>query len=366
MRATNQYGCDTIVKRNVQVNKPPQASISGPDNVCVNQIASYQLSGENVDTILWEVESGQLIKDSSSRSIQVRWQHDEDDDIQANEGVVKAKIFSGSGCEKTIEYPVRLNTIQAKISPKDLQGCVPLDAIFSAHKSTNASSYVWKLDEEQFATGQRANYTFHETGYHRVKLVTTSKEQCRDTAYSEIRLTPKPDANFTVQEPDDLQDYHLSKDKIVTKNKSIKAQKYIWDFGDGFTSNQRNPTYEYSDTGNYEITLYATRTNGCMDSMKKKVEVIAEPYLYVPNAFTPDGDGLNDNFAVEARNVYDFKVRVYNRWGETLFKSTDQDFKWDGTYKGKPVPLESYLYLVTAKGYQGEFLRRSGTLTIVK
>ena len=366
VREINQYGCDSSVNKTIHVNKNPRPTVMGDKNSCVNEKKVYKAEGKRMDSIHWEVDNGAITQLADSQKVEVKWRYENTSGIQFIEGKVKARVVSRKGCDTNIQYPVRLSNVKAKISPAELRGCIPMNAVFSAHESVNATGYIWKLKEGVNKSGKRINHTFDKAGYNRIRLIASNGKGCYDTTFSEVILTPKPKADFALKEPDELDEYRLNDDRIVTKNNSEKANHFIWDFGDGFTSNQKSPVYEYGDTGNYEITLYATRQNGCMDSMSKEVQVIAEPYLYIPTAFSPDGDGINDHFSVEAINVYDFTVSIYNRWGERVFQSDDPDFKWDGTYKGKPVPMESYLYKVTAKGYQGEFLTKSGTVTVVK
>lgn len=366
LRQTNQYGCDTSVIKPVEVIGTPKAEITGTKTSCVNNTGTYELnSPDDIDSIGWEVVSGKIINQIDSHQIKVKWHYDDSGGIQFNQGEVHATVYSDAECNAAVYYPVELNTINAEISPEELNGCAPLDAVFSAHESENADAYLWKVEDEVKA-GQRMSHTFEDPGFKRVRLVTKNDQNCWDTVYSDVNVTPKPEADFTITQPSDLSEYRLNDDKIVTQNQSEKADHFIWEFGDGFTSNEKSPEYEYSDTGDFEVTLYASKNNGCMDSMKKAVNVIAIPYLHIPSAFSPNGDGLNDVFAVKAVNIKDFNVKIFNRWGEKIFEASDQDFNWDGTYKGEKVPMESYLYKVTAKGYQGEFLSRSGTVTVVR
>lgn len=367
LTGTNSLGCDTTVKKNVRVLPPPDPSLSGPATACVNEDVDYHLQSDRADSVNWDITSGRFLKSGDSQTISVKWRYQDSGGIQANKGNVKAEVITEKGCRDTVEYSVKLNNIKAEISPKEFEGCVPQDVVFSAHKSENASDFKWKFEEgAEQKKGQRTNYTFNKPGFYDVRLVTSNQNNCSDTAFGYVKVSKKPNANFTIKEPEDLNDYVLDEDKIVINNQSQNANHFTWDFGNGFVSNQINPTYKYGDTGNYDITLYVTKNKGCMDSISKTVNVIAKPYLHVPNAFSPNGDHLNDAYEVVARNISDFKIAIFNKWGEQIYQSTNQDFSWDGQYQGQDVPLGSYLYEVTAKSYQGEFLKKSGSIKILK
>jgi gliding motility-associated-like protein len=95
---------------------------------------------------------------------------------------------------------------------------------------------------------------------------------------------------------------------------------------------------------------------------------VEKPYtLYVPNAFSPDNDGINDYFRILGQGLTDIEVEVYNRWGQMVFKSYDMDDQWDGRFKGKMMPVGSYVYKIKTKDYGSDqnFLK-SGTVALIR
>jgi gliding motility-associated-like protein len=111
--------------------------------------------------------------------------------------------------------------------------------------------------------------------------------------------------------------------------------------------------------------------NGCsiMDSVL--VEVIYPP-LEMPNAFTPNGDGVNDEIRPRGGNIVEMEYRVYNRWGELLFKTTDPEESWNGTNQnGQPQPAGTYVYYVNATLIENdsqelETKSLKGNITLIK
>ena len=120
------------------------------------------------------------------------------------------------------------------------------------------------------------------------------------------------------------------------------------------------------EPGEYCFTLLVDR-NGCADSVKGCIQV-KDPYVYLPNAFTPNGDGVNDVFEVKVWGLKEARMRIWDRWGVLVFDNGGDMTKfWDGTYQGKPVPEDAYTYVIEGKvppndkGY-----RRAGTVTVVR
>lgn len=103
-----------------------------------------------------------------------------------------------------------------------------------------------------------------------------------------------------------------------------------------------------------------------VSSLSNVADVVPKPLVYIPNAFTPNGDGLNDGFGVKAEGIQEFLMEIYNRWGELIFSTTDINELWDGTYKGKKLDnTEVFVYKVTAQGIDNQTQRFNGRVTLV-
>ena len=99
----------------------------------------------------------------------------------------------------------------------------------------------------------------------------------------------------------------------------------------------------------YRVTAIQ-RGNNSITSMSNYAEVIPPLSIYIPNAFTPNGDGINDAFGVKGEGIRNYHLYVYNRWGEVVFESTNPKQQWDGNYAGNPVEQGVYVYQVFAAG----------------
>lgn len=139
-----------------------------------------------------------------------------------------------------------------------------------------------------------------------------------------------------------------------------------WDFGDGTKSNEQNPTHTYERPGIYTITLLTFDELGCVSSTSIEVEVIAAYRIMVPNAFTPNGDGINDTFMPKMRGIDEFEMHIFNKWGELVYSTFDMDDAgWDGRLRGTLSPNGNYVYKIVFKAVDGEKGSQTGVFTLV-
>ena len=136
-------------------------------------------------------------------------------------------------------------------------------------------------------------------------------------------------------------------------NPTPAAQFYKWSIYHSteliVTRNDKDIRYTFSEPGSYRVVCAVNNATCASDSMEVTVAV-AESYLAVPNVFTPNGDGKNDEFRVAYRSLRDFHIWVYNRWGKLVYESTDPAKGWDGNINGRPAAEGAYFYVIRALG----------------
>jgi len=149
----------------------------------------------------------------------------------------------------------------------------------------------------------------------------------------------KPIVDFIVASTAIIEDLPIS-----FQNLTQDGYQYEWYFGDGGYSDLMHPSHVYDTAGTYYVTLIGTDVKGCTDSITKQIVIKNELYIYIPNAFFPDGDRFNEFFLGSFIGVKSIKMSIYNRWGERIYYTEDQHFKWDGTYDGKRVQDDTYTW----------------------
>jgi gliding motility-associated-like protein len=149
---------------------------------------------------------------------------------------------------------------------------------------------------------------------------------------------------------------------------SLNTIGWEWDFGDNTTSTLQSPVHTYAQQGTYNVRLITTSNGGCRDTLVQPLEVIPEYTVFIPNAFTPDGDGLNDVFYVYGEEITELNLRVYDRWGALIFESNDKNEGWDGRANGgREIAQEDvYVYKVFIKDFQGRQYKYNGHVSLLK
>lgn len=115
----------------------------------------------------------------------------------------------------------------------------------------------------------------------------------------------------------------------------------------------------------FRVTAFSSQSTSVF-SVSNEMEVYPEMTVYIPNAFTPNDDGVNDTFGVVGAGIANFSMVIYNRWGQLMFESTEVDQHWDGTYKGNTPALGSYFYSITAQGLKGARQTKNGSFDLIR
>ena len=183
-----------------------------------------------------------------------------------------------------------------------------------------------------------------------------------DTAFSVITVLNAPPLSAFTPNPATVN----ITSPIHFQNQSIGATQYQWIFGDGDTSTEASPSHTYLHSGDYTACLIARNNGGCPDTVCKLISIKLIPVIDVPNAFSPNGDGQNDFLFAYGQDVTQLVFRVFNRWGEKVFESTDINVGWDGTYKGVDQEMEAYAWTLSATFTNGESISKQGNVTLLR
>ncbi|RCL67301.1 MAG: PKD domain-containing protein [Cryomorphaceae bacterium] len=160
-------------------------------------------------------------------------------------------------------------------------------------------------------------------------------------------------------------------DPITFTNNSTESFLSVsWDFGDGNSSDQNDPVHSYEKKGSYDVTLYVTYFSGCIYEIKKTIYVGDSYEIEFPNAFTPNGDGLNDTFRPVYYGFKSVDLQVFDTWGTLIYSETAKGANimngWNGMLNGKPATNGNYIFQVSGEAFNGETVLKNGPFTLLR
>jgi gliding motility-associated-like protein len=145
------------------------------------------------------------------------------------------------------------------------------------------------------------------------------------------------------------------------------VDEWAWEFGNGNSSSLQNPVVTFTSAGTYNVQLTASTPEGCeVDTAQTITVVDCFKQLFIPNAFTPNGDGLNDVLRVYGNGIQQIRFMVFNQWGEKLFETTSLAEGWDGTQNGKPQPTGVYMYVCQITMDDGRQTVKKGAVNLIR
>ncbi len=253
----------------------------------------------------------------------------------------------------------------AKFSLSDTAACGNLPNVLFTNLSLGQTTNAWNFGDNTSSILQNPpSKNYSVVGDYKIKLVVTNPNDCvvADSTSQWVHVWQVAIDSFFIQ-PKTI----LKSDSLFSFiNASQDADSYEW-FVDGvLISNAQDFYQSWHPLGFHKICLVAKTKNNCNDTMCRLVQVEEVPYIGVPNAFSPNGDGENDEFRIYGIGIEEVDFKVYNRWGELVFHTTDRNQGWDGTYKGKPQEMEAYAWTLNATLITGEKKVMKGNVTLVR
>lgn len=242
-------------------------------------------------------------------------------------------------------------------------GCMPR-TITPVNSSQYAEEYLWDFGDGNISTAPDPSYTYYEAGIYRITL--TAKGPGGESIYSDTtRVYILPNSFFDMAP----RYVYVNDEEVNFFNLSEHGDVFEWDFGDGNTSTDLNPKHVYKEAGTYNVTLKVWTNHECFDLYVMENAVFVEPsgVIAYPNAFRPDSP-LEENrefLPGIIDHIDEYHLMIYNRWGELIFESFDQEEGWDGTYKGKRAKQDVYIWKVTGTYSDGKGFTKTGDVTLL-
>ncbi|HEU4470741.1 MAG TPA: gliding motility-associated C-terminal domain-containing protein [Flavisolibacter sp.] len=268
--------------------------------------------------------------------------------LRLNTGSDGNTVFDECGKETPAGATLVFNlkdTVNADFSYQKLYGCVNDTVNYFHPGADGVNSWKWSMDDNKTSTAQNPQAVYQVFDTKQVELV-VSNGFCTDSSRQAVELDNFIKADFTAYD-----DLCPNEETSFTSTAQGRVTGHHWSFGDGGSSNLESPKHTYSGpsvTTAYTVRYTITDSIGCQSVAQKTVKVYISCYLAVPSGFTPNNDGRNDMFyplnAVKAEKL-DF--RVYNRWGQLVFRSGNWKQGWDGRFGGLQQPTGVYVWFLS-------------------
>jgi gliding motility-associated-like protein len=255
----------------------------------------------------------------------------------------------------TVDPPVGCQGMCVSFSDISLISSTTGDVIERSH---------WVYGDNTFETQTNPTHCYQDAGNYNVRLVSETNYGCKDTVTlnNVIKVNPNPQVEFTFgPQPTSLVD-----PKIQFQIAELENNLYYWDLGDGTITTELNPLHTYKDTGKYCVKLRQISENGCPDSLIQCVVISPNFTMFIPSAFTPNGDLINDTFTVVSEYLSDYNIVIMDRWGQLVFASSSLDNQWDGIFKGDEAAEGVYTWVIRATDVTGKTYRKNGQVSLIR
>jgi len=281
---------------------------------------------------------------------------------------VLLRTTTDKGCWDTISQPVSINPnpkLDFTVDPVCLK-----DSSFIINKSTisgggSIASWSWKLGNGKKSTDEFPVVKYKSVDSFDITLIAVTDKGCIDTLtkLNAAIVYPNPKAIFTYQK---LRSWENEVD-IQYIDSSKNAVSWNWNFSTMGTSTDQNPKLFYVDTLTQPTTLIVTNQYGCKDTSFRILFITPDVIYYMPNAFTPNEDNINETFKPRGlAYALNYKFIIFNRWGEIMFKTDNPQLGWDGKFDGKPVQQELYFYRLEFVGADELRHEEKGSVMILR
>lgn len=359
---TDANNCPALqICSTVQVYDSLQIQLSADTIVCPGSLVQLNasiLSGSGAPYIMNWMESGISLGNNTSLSFIP----------SANSSIV----FSVQDLCATVNDTVNIqlfNVAVPTIVSDVITGCVPLTVAFSETSGMAGNNCVWTFGNAGSTDDcMNSTFTFSQAGCYDISYALTTTDGCSTsvTVPQMICAVPNPTAAFVPST------YSVStfNNQVELQNSSSNATSYFWYLNSSFFSNQENENlvFDIQSEEPYQICLAAYNDLGCADSVCAEIEIIPDIAIYVPNAFTPNGDSYNNYFMpIVSGQTDEYHFMIFDRWGALLFESFTPGVAWDGTYKGVRCPIDTYVWvLMVYVDNPGKEYNYKGHVSIIK
>ncbi len=257
-------------------------------------------------------------------------------------GIYTLTVSDENNCRASTTQSITVYALpEGHFNAASLSGCAPLCTILNFKPAANSSltAMSWQVNGQSYA-GNNFKPCFNTPGNYILSGNLVDENSCSNTYTALVNVHARPQADFSFYP--ELPTENL--EQVQFSNASANAAQFHWVFDNGHTSDKKDPAILFETAGSYAAALVVKNQWQCSDTAIKIIHVRPDFSVYVPNAFTPNGDDRNDYFGPVLRGAKSCLLRVFDRWGEKIFETQDLQSSWDGFFNGEPCQQGVYVW----------------------
>jgi gliding motility-associated-like protein len=360
---TTVNGCQDSARGFVYVLNPPKAQLSiNQDSQCINQqrFVLYNQSSQGIDPLQNISFTCNQLNYLSKDSVVLP------NFVSSGKYPVKLVIKSLEQCEDSTSADITvLDLPVAQIIGDTI--CLYENAQLRAQPlKGNIQSWQWQLGDGNTSSIQNPVHAYNSTGWFNVQLNYQDQYACKNltSLNNAVLVRGLPNAQFTYT----ATDVGINQIQLYFNANQKGYPNYFWTYPNNFSSNKDTHTLVIGERLKGYTRLIVKDGFGCIDSSSQYLDLFPNNFnVYVPNAISLNKDGLNDVFKVFGiGEVLNFKMFIYNRWGETIYIGNDAKSGWDGSYQNEMVPEGVYAYWIEFSYFDQKTYSFRGTITVIK
>lgn len=360
----NAAGCSDTAVQELIIYAKPQLKVTSVDTICSNNFTE-QVKAEvlnynsvNIDTSFYWFTGHVNPRRFTSQT-------DSTISLAGSQGNQFVELWSRTieGCSDTVRKPIYVRPVTLPLEDLPNELCIGDVYPFTLSASNGLPINVkWFVEDEFIDSGAGLNvrFTFKPeiNNYNTIfNLKTVDGYGCYSNWYYSKSIYDKPVASFDERTVTSTPESKT----LLFQNTSQGAVDYEWDIESYGTTNNKSPEVLFTDTGEFDILLLAINDGGCVDSARKTILIYPEVDFYIPNAITANGDGLNDFLQMPSpRFIKSLDFKIFNRWGEMIFKTQAANDQWVPTLEG------NYVYVATIIDINGDKHNLKGRILVIK
>ncbi len=356
----NTCAGDTF-KYNINVYPIPEAPSVSNVHYCKNAVAS-PLTASGTGSLNWYLSSTSTLAVAAPTP------------LTTTAGLTSYYVSQTiNGCESS-RLPLNVNIYALPVvtmSPQ-VAGCAPLCKSYGITSTFSLTSYSWNMGDGSIAIGNDTvyQYCYNTAGSYNLSVTVSDTNNCTSTTtfnnWVTVYQVPKAGFSYTPQ-PISILSPEVSFINETIGDNIISNQ---WWFGDPkhSISYLSDPSFVYADTGHYTVQLAIANANGCKDTITKTLLIENDFTFYIPNAFSPTNDGLNEGFIPLGIGIStaNYEFTIYDRWGNKVFQTDDVNKPWDGKIAGTTSQEDVFVWTIACRTFKGERKKFKGQVSLIK